>query len=95
MYKLKDIRQQEFENFYLPFEGSLNPKNRWVKLAEIIPWEEFEQKYAEKLAGTGMGSPAKSFRIALGALIIKEKLCTLCNKCVIFCPSEALENEDE
>ena len=74
MYKLKDIRQQEFENFYLPFEGSLNPKNRWVKLAEIIPWEEFEQKYAEKLAGTGMGSPAKSFRIALGALIIKEKL---------------------
>ena len=44
-----------------------------MQLAQLIPWSEFEQEYAENL-GTEMGPPAKSFRLALGALIIKEKL---------------------
>lgn len=74
MYKQEDNRQQEFKDFYLPFGGSLNTLNRWVVLAKIIPWEEFEEKYAEHFAESGMGAPAKSFRMALGALLIKEKL---------------------
>ncbi len=47
--------------------------NRWVQLAKLIPWSEFEQEYAQNFE-TEMGPPAKSFRLALGALIIKEKL---------------------
>ncbi len=47
--------------------------NRWVQLAQLIPWSEFEQEYAQNFE-TEMGPPAKSFRLALGALIIKEKL---------------------
>jgi transposase, IS5 family len=47
--------------------------NRWVKMAQLIPWSEFESDYAENFP-TEMGAPAKSFRMALGALIIKEKL---------------------
>jgi hypothetical protein len=46
---------------------------RWVKMAQLIPWSEFEEDYAENFP-TEMGAPAKSFRMALGALIIKEKL---------------------
>jgi hypothetical protein len=42
-------------------------------MAELIPWSEFEAEYAENFP-TEMGAPAKSFRMALGALIIKEKL---------------------
>jgi IS5 family transposase len=42
-------------------------------MAKLIPWSEFEAEYAQNLA-TEMGPPAKSFRMALGALIIKEKL---------------------
>ena len=42
-------------------------------MAELIPWAEFEEEYAEKFSEK-MGAPAKPFRIALGALIIKEKL---------------------
>lgn len=42
-------------------------------MAKVIPWEEIEKKY-ENYAESGMGAPAKSVRIALGALIIKEKL---------------------
>jgi Fe-S-cluster-containing hydrogenase component 2 len=28
-------------------------------------------------------------------LVIIEDSCTLCDNCVIFCPSRALENDDE
>ena len=51
----------------------LSPDNRWVIMAELIPWAEFESEYAEKFSEK-MGAPAKPFRMALGALIIKETL---------------------
>ena len=69
-------KQLKFEDFYLPFGGRLRSDNRWVKLAKLIPWHEFEELYASTLAGTGMGAPAMSVRVALGALIIKERLGT-------------------
>ncbi len=46
-----------------------------MKLAALIPWDKFEAEYAEQLS-EDMGAPAKSFRMALGALIIKERLGT-------------------
>jgi transposase, IS5 family len=75
MYRRSSPGQLSIENFYLPFGGKLSADNRWVKLAEIIPWDEFEAEYAAQMS-QGMGAPAKSFRIALGALVIKEKLGT-------------------
>ncbi len=42
-------------------------------MADLIPWAEFESEYSSFFS-TEMGAPAKSFRMALGALIIKEKL---------------------
>jgi len=61
------------ENFELPFEGKLSQDNRWVIMANLIPWSEFEAEYAS-LFSEEMGAPAKTFRIALGALIIQERL---------------------
>ena len=75
MYKNTE-KQLKFEDFYLPFGGKLRSDNRWVKLAKLIPWHEFEALYARTLAGTGMGAPAMSVRVALGSLIIKERLGT-------------------
>ena len=66
--------QTEFLDFYLPFNGRLNTSNRWAKLADMVPWDVVESCYAESLAGTGQGAPAKSGRIAYGALLIKERL---------------------
>jgi len=66
------LKQMEFEEFKLPFGGRLKSDNRWVKLAKKIPWDEIEEIYISNLAGTGMGAPAKSSRVALGSLIIKE-----------------------
>ena len=39
-----------------------------------MPWDEVERCYSESLAGTGMGAPAKTGRMAYGALVIKERL---------------------
>jgi IS5 family transposase len=73
MYRALD--QPDFPNFYLPFGGKLDPQNRWVKLAHLIPWKVIEAEYCQNFADSGMGAPALDSRIALGALIIKECLC--------------------
>lgn len=64
--------QLKIEDFIFPY-GKLDKNNRWVKLAEIIPWDKFEEAYIEKFV-INNGRPAKSLRIALGSLIIKQKL---------------------
>jgi len=64
--------QYYLEEFILPFEGKLRADNRWVKLAKIIPWESIEERYAN-LFTSQRGQMAKPVRMALGALIIKEK----------------------
>jgi len=74
MYRKKDHGQLEFESFNLPFGGKLRSDNRWVQLSKIIPWDEIEDRYAA-LFSEDQGAPAKPFRMALGALIIKERLC--------------------
>jgi transposase, IS5 family len=75
MYRNTNEVQKQAENFELPFEGRLSQENRWVKLAKLIPWSDFETEYAAKFSRK-MGAPAKPFRMALGALIIKERLGT-------------------
>lgn len=66
--------QPGFPDFYLPFGGKLDPENRWVKLSRFVPWHLVEEEYRKNFAASGMGAPAKESRIALGALIIKERL---------------------
>jgi transposase, IS5 family len=75
MYK-NQYNQLEFEDFALPFSGKLRSDNRWIKMAKFIPWEELEPHYTKSLSGSKMGSPALSARIAIGSLIIKERLGT-------------------
>lgn len=72
MYQ-KTEEQLRFENFHLPFSGHLDPKNRWVILAQLIPWDMLETKYATRFCSRRMGAPAKPVRMALGALLIKER----------------------
>ena len=72
MYQPK-FHQLSFETFHLPFGGKLDPNNRWVKLADAIPWHVAEERYAKKFPSK-RGAPALTVRMALGALLIKEKL---------------------
>jgi len=73
MYQKDNPHQLTFENFYLPFGGHLRGDNRWVILADQIPWRQIEDAYGE-LFSNDNGCPAKSARMALGALLIKERL---------------------
>jgi len=73
VYRKAELASSPPSEFELPFGGRLSSDNRWVKMAELIPWSEFEAEYAENFP-TEKGLRAKSFRMALGALIIKEKL---------------------
>jgi len=74
MYRREYTGQLEFENFYLPFSGRLLSDNRWVILSKQIPWDVIEQLYAVNFEGSTTGNPAMSARVALGSLIIKERL---------------------
>lgn len=66
-------KQLEFTGTRLYMQGELDSENRWVRLAEIIPWEKIEREY-EKNFDPKNGAPAKSSRMAFGSLLIKEKL---------------------
>lgn len=74
MYKRENKLQTEldFGEFTLPFGGKLDKENRWIQLSNLIPWDEVEETYAEQFGTTG--NAAKNLRMALGSLIIKERL---------------------
>jgi len=72
MYKHNERQMIMPEDFFLPFGGKLNPRNRWCQLAAIIPWAEIEERYAEKFS-EGDGQQAYSVRVAFGALYIQNR----------------------
>ena len=55
------------------FDRHLNPENRWVTLAEIIPWDNFEKEYAKKFSEKSRHT-AHSVRMGLGTLIIQRMM---------------------
>ena len=73
MYRRGHRDQLSFADFFLPFGGKLAGDNRWIKLAKLIPWDHLEDDYAGQFCN-GFGAPAKPFRMALGALIIKARM---------------------
>jgi hypothetical protein len=77
MYEYISHRENQLllpDDFFLPFGGKLNKENRWVKLAQLVPWAYAEEKYAKSFRNSFRGQKAVSIRVALGALIIQERL---------------------
>lgn len=58
--------------FLLPFGGKLDPTNRWVRLAQVVPWAVAESAYVASLKGP-RGQRALPARMALGTLIIQAR----------------------
>lgn len=73
-YKSNEKQIMLPDDFLLPFGGKLDKENRWVKLAALIPWWKFEDKYKKNFKNTFHGQGAFSVRVALGSLIIKTRL---------------------
>lgn len=74
MYSKNANQLTLIEDFFQPFNGYLNKNNRWVILSKLIPWNEFEETYAENFKPTRKGEKAFPVRVALGALIIQTKM---------------------
>lgn len=65
--------QLKLELFQHPFEKELDSKNRWVVLADIIPWDELAKVYCRKLNATS-GRKSVDVRTVIASLIVKHKL---------------------
>ncbi len=65
--------QLTLEGFSQPFENELSLENRWVKLAEVVPWDELAIVYANSLDPV-RGRESLDIRIVIAAIIIKHKL---------------------
>jgi hypothetical protein len=79
--------QLVLEGFETPFERKLNKKNRWVVLAQLIPWDEICNVYLKQVGVSDTGRPPLNPRIVLGSLIIKH----ICN----FSDQETVEHISE
>ena len=73
MYERKAHQTTFFEDATLFGGVRLNPENRWVRMSRLIPWAVFETQYAAFFTNPREGKPAKSARMAIGALIIKKR----------------------
>lgn len=68
--------QLVLEGFESPFDQKLRSDNRWVVLANLIPWDEIVGIYLKHVPPASTGRPSLSPRIVIGSLIIKH-LCNL------------------
>jgi hypothetical protein len=62
--------------FETPFSQQLRRTNRWVVLADKIPWDEICNIYTRQVGVSRTGRPPISPRIVIGSLIIKH-MCNL------------------
>jgi hypothetical protein len=65
--------------FETPFSRALNPNNRWVRLAHIIPWDVLVGVYQKQLGNERTGADGINPRVAIGSMIIKHK-CNLSDR---------------
>ena len=62
MYRKENSHQLQFEDFYLPFGGRLRRDNRWVILAQQIPWPDIEKAYGCPVDMIAHGTPHRVLR---------------------------------
>ena len=51
--------------------SKLAGSNRWLQLAEALPWEKLDGEYGKYFAA-GQGRPAKDARLVCGLLVVKQ-----------------------
>ena len=73
MYKASTASQIRFDDFNQGCGMQLDKSNEWIRLGDLIPWQELEHLYSVYFPSK-TGRPAHSFREALGALIIQQRL---------------------
>jgi IS5 family transposase len=73
MIKYISASQLTLDGFSHPFEQSLCPDNRWVRLSTFIPWDTLACLYSKSLNCTH-GRKSIDVRMVIGAITVKHKL---------------------
>ncbi len=68
-------RQITLKDFNQPLGLKLNPENKWIKKAAMIPWEAIEKEYAD-LFPSGCVMPAKTSSLSAMCTTSKDQGCT-------------------
>ena len=69
MYRGKDRQTRNLFSEFLPFDGKLDPDNRWLKIKALIPWESLEARYQGYFSHRGR--PSLDGRLVIGILLLK------------------------
>jgi IS5 family transposase len=67
----QSISQLTIEGFETPFQQKLKSDNRWVQLANKIPWDDIVSIYDKQMRNSVTGASHINGRVILGALMIK------------------------
>lgn len=54
MYRRKDRKTLPLFPELFPFGGKLDENNRWLRIAELIPWKELEEEYSKHFSDVGL-----------------------------------------
>jgi hypothetical protein len=73
MYRRTYSNQLSLLEDNMDFHVKLNPGNRWVKAAAIMPWDKIEEHYASNMCEDN-GREGITARIAFGSIYAKEQL---------------------
>jgi len=69
MYRRKDRKTIPLFPELFPFGGKLDENNRWLRIADLIPWEGLEEEYARHFSD--VGRPATDAQLVIGLLLLK------------------------
>lgn len=75
MIRYSPASQFSFDNFPVSSLQKLNHNNRWVVLADLMPWDELAMVFvASPTAATlnGEGRPTLDLRLVMGALLVQQ-----------------------
>ena len=70
MIKYTPASQLSFDQFKHPFEQQLDPSNRWVIMAQMVPWDSMVSIFRKPMSST-RGRGSVDLRHVLGALLVK------------------------
>ncbi len=73
MIRYNSQKQMTIGEFKTPFQARMDKGNRWVKLAESLPWDSLADIYYKSMSKK-MGAPTIDGRIVIGAMVIKHLL---------------------
>ncbi len=71
--------QLKLLGFDTPFEKNLKSDNRWVIMADRIPWDSLVNVYTSQLKNHRTGASSLNARVVIGSLIIKH-MCDLSDR---------------